>query len=77
MAFYLVTRTDAADIGEYDAAIVRASGRRQALELVTKASDEGYALFPGFKADGSNARAEKLTDGRETPHAVLMTSFLG
>ncbi|MDH6123843.1 MULTISPECIES: hypothetical protein [unclassified Kitasatospora] len=75
MAFYLVTRTDATDLGEYDALIVRAKGKRQALNLVTRAAaDEPFA---GFKKDGSNARVERLTDGRDHDNSVLLASYFG
>jgi hypothetical protein len=74
MAFYLVTRNDAVDAEQYDALIVRAKGRKQALDLVS-----GGALgepFDGFKKDGSNAAVEKLTDGRDHDNTVLLASYI-
>jgi hypothetical protein len=75
MAFYLVTRTDDLDYNQYDGMIVRASGRKQALALVTRGP--GDIPFAGFAKDGSNARVEKLEDGREHKNAVLLASFIG
>lgn len=75
MAFYIVTRTDATDLEEYDALVVRASGRKQALALVTRGpADEPFA---GFRKDGTNARVDKLEDGREHKHAVILASYFG
>jgi hypothetical protein len=76
MAFYIITRTDATELGEYDALIVRAKGKRQALELVTR-SGAANEPFDGFKKDGSNARVERLEDSREHDNAVLLASYFG
>jgi len=75
MAFYLVTRSDATDLGEYDAMIVRASGPKQALREVLRGPAE--QPFQGFKADGSNARVERLHDGRQTAPSVILSSYFG
>jgi hypothetical protein len=72
MAFYIVTRNDHVDAEQYDALIVRARGRKQALDLVT---DNG-SPFDGFKADGSNATVTKLEDSREHDNAVLLASYI-
>jgi hypothetical protein len=75
MAFYRVDRTDATEIGEYDAFIVRASGPKQALAQVLAGPAE--QPFKGFKADGSNAVVSRLVDGRATDPAVVLGSYFG
>jgi hypothetical protein len=78
MAFYRVSRTDVVEPGEYDAAIVRASGKVQALRAVTGAgaAEGDFSPFAGFLPDGSNASVRKLVDGRNEPNAVLLASYI-
>jgi hypothetical protein len=75
MAFYLVTRTDFAGENEYDSLVVRAKGKRQALNLVTGGTDG--TPFDGFHKNGSNAHVEKLIDGRDTDNRVIIASYVG
>jgi hypothetical protein len=74
MAFYIVTRTDATELEEYDALVVRAKGRKQALDLVLTTC--GGEPFDGFKANGSNARVWRLPDGRDHDNAVILASYI-
>lgn len=76
MAFYQIDRTDAVEFGEYDSLIVRAKGAKQALKLATSGLGDGRP-FDGFKTDGSNARVQRLTDGRDHGNAVLLGSYAG
>lgn len=74
MAHYLITRTDG-DYTGYDALVVRAKGRKQALDLVTGGTDGNP--FEGFTKDGSNAKVERLTDSRDHDNRVIVASFVG
>jgi hypothetical protein len=75
VAFYEVSRTDEVQAGEYEALIVRASGKVQAVNAVTgKGTDfNGYI---GFAHDGSNAHVRKLDDGRGVANGVLLASYI-
>jgi hypothetical protein len=73
MALYHVFRTDATDENEYDAFVVRAKGRKQALELVTKAVAD--QPFQGVKADGSNVAVERIADTRDADNRVIVASY--
>lgn len=78
MAFYLITRTDATGYDEYDAVVVRASGRKQALKVVTTDDGYGRTMYPGFLPDGSNAQVQALDSiGREAPTAILASYNAG
>ncbi|WBP87024.1 hypothetical protein [Kitasatospora cathayae] len=75
MAFYLIARTDSVNENEFDGFVVRAKGRRQALELVT--GGKTGEPFDGFKKDGSNVRVEKLDDSRQHNNSVILASYIG
>lgn len=74
MAFYEISRTDVVEPGEYDALIVRASGRKQALKAVT--GGDSVPAYSGFAEDGSNANVRKLDDGRNVPNGVVLASYV-
>jgi hypothetical protein len=75
MALYHVFRTDATDENEYDAFVVRAKGRKQALALITKGPAD--QPFQGVKADGSNVSVVRIQDTRDTDNRVIVASFFG
>ncbi len=63
MAFYLVTDGPRNEYGDADAYVVRASGVRQAAKLAPL-------------MDKENATVEKLEDGRDTAHGVILSSLV-
>ena len=84
MKLYMITRVDATDYDEYDKLIVRAESEAEALELLKlpcaftgwnrhACDDYCLALYPGFKADGSNAVVKELI--AEGIPRVIMSSF--
>ncbi|MFG3405624.1 hypothetical protein [Streptomyces sp. NPDC048142] len=63
MAFYLVTDGKTNEYGEADTFVVRASGVRQAVSLAPV-------------LNSADAEVVKLDDGRDVPHAVILSSLV-
>ncbi|QDQ14309.1 hypothetical protein [Streptomyces spectabilis] len=63
MAFYLVTDGRSNEFGESDTFVVRAGGKRQAVQLAPV-------------ANAKDAEVTRLDDGRDVPHAVILSSLV-